>query len=201
VDVSGRIGAGTVWALCVRANDDASRMYRVELRNDCESRLSVSHLEQGKITSVAETALGDVDLTGWFTVTVKAHGNTLDILVNGAQRLQVTDIQLDAGRVALIGPANATVQFDNVLVRHYAVNEPLVAVGTAEDRRENTGAWLGVVLPTVTPPPLQPTGMPAGTPAVAMATNIGIDVSPWLLGGVAVVVLVGGIVWFVRRRL
>jgi hypothetical protein len=196
VDVSGHIVSGTAWALGVRASDDASRMYRIELRNGSEPRLSVGRWEKGDMISVASAALDGVDLTGWFTVTAKAHGNALDILVNGSPRLQVTDIQFDAGRVALIGPADTTVLFDTVLVRRYAVNEPLVALGAVEAQGESAGAWLGVMPPTATPPPLQPTGIPA----IAVVTNTSANISLWLLGGAAAVVLVGGILWFVRRR-
>src|SRR5207244_9545293 len=99
------------------------------------------------------------------SVTVKLHASVIDVLVNGELRLEATDAQFNAGRVALIGPANASVQFADVLVRKYAPQEPATTVGSAETRDAAGGGWFGIALATA----------PATTASPAQATAISTD--------------------------
>jgi hypothetical protein len=194
--VLGRLVTGSVWSLGVRAAD-AENMYRLDLLGGPSPRLSVNRIEQGKTSPIAEAALDAVNLSEWFTATVKAHGNVLDILVNDKRRLQVTDSRFGAGHVALVGPAGATVQFDRVLVHRYAANEPTVAVGAAEREQEAGGStgWLAAQ------PPPAPSPVPTAAPDTPTAVPTANAVSPWVFAGAAlVVVAVGGVVWLARRR-
>jgi hypothetical protein len=196
LDVLGRLVTGSVWRLGVHATD-AENMYRLDLLGGPSPRLSVNRIEQGKTSTIAETALDAVNLSEWFTATVKAHGNLLDILVNDKRRLHVTDSRFNAGHVALVGPAGATVQFDRVLVHRYAANEPTVAVGEAEREQEagHSVGWLGAR------PPSAHTQVPTAAPDTPTAVPPGNAVSPWLFAGAALVmVAVGGVVWLARRR-
>ncbi|MCL5995428.1 MAG: DUF2341 domain-containing protein [Chloroflexi bacterium] len=199
VEVPGRIVAGETWGLGVRASDERN-MYRVDLR---DQTLSVGRLADGKLTRIAETALDDVDLSAWFTVTVKAHGDALDILVNDKPRLHVTDAQYSTGHVALYGQAGTTAWFDRVLVWKYAANEPTVAVGAAERQAETAGVWFGTVPPGTSTPastafvPAQPEMTP--TPAAGAAGAGGM--SPWVVAGAALAIgVAGGVIWLARRR-
>ena len=125
---------GRVWGLSVRATD-TNNLYFNNLYEDLDStpdNLYIYRRLSGSGTTVASTDLGTIDLNTWYKMTVKVHSTDIDVYINDVLELQGSDAGLSSGRVALYGENNTIAQFDNVMVRKYAADEPTALVGTEE---------------------------------------------------------------------
>ncbi len=121
---------GRVWGLGVRATDQNDLAW-INLYNDLDGtdNLYVYNLATASTnTFLASAATGTVDANTWYKLSVKSHGNAIDVYKDDVSILSTTDSSSLGSKIALYGEKEAVAEFNNVLVRKYAATEPSVAV-------------------------------------------------------------------------
>ncbi len=129
LDAYGKLLSGRVWGLGARALD-LNNLYTVNLYEDLNStnNLYVYNWINGSGATLASTAVGAVNPDTWYKLTVKAHGNLIDVYKDDVLMMQTSSSQFGTGAVALYGEQNTAAEFNNVRVRNYASVEPSATV-------------------------------------------------------------------------
>ncbi|MBV5339617.1 MAG: DUF2341 domain-containing protein [Deltaproteobacteria bacterium] len=134
LEAYGKLLGGNAWGLGARATDK----YHLYSSNLYENLDSTNNLYEyswlgGGVATLAYAATGQVDMGSWNKLSVKVHGNMIDVYKDDVLKLQTTSTQYASGAVALFGSPYTVAEFNNVLVRKYEAVEPTAAVasGTA----------------------------------------------------------------------
>jgi hypothetical protein len=146
----GQQRSGRVWGLGARVTD-ANNLYSINLYEDLDgtNNLYVYRWLGNNTTTWSNAALGTINLNTWYKLTVKVHGNFIDVYFNDSTTPAISrsDSTFASGRVALYGEAGFTAWFNDVRVRKYANPELSTTLGTptAVTVSSFSGkAWLGV---------------------------------------------------------
>ena len=125
LEAYGKQLSGRVWGLGVRATDQ-NNLYSINLYEDLDStyNLYVYNWVNGSASTLTRTPVERVDSNTWYKLSVKVHGNSIDVYKDNALRMQTSAFQYGSGAVALYGEQNTVAEFDNVLVRKYAAVDP-----------------------------------------------------------------------------
>jgi hypothetical protein len=144
LEAYGKLLNGRVWGLGVRATDQ-NNLYSVNLYEDLDSssNLVIYNWVSGTANLLASTELGPVDTNTWYKLSVKTHGNTIDVYKNDVFSLQTNSNQYATGASALFGEQDTVAEFNNVIVRKYASTEPTASTGTRV-------SFSGLSSPTIT---------------------------------------------------
>ena len=85
-------------------------------------------------STLGSTAVGQVNMDSWYKLSVKVHGSGIEVFKDGVLRINTSSSQHGSGGVALYGERNTVAQFNNVLVRKYAVSRTHRNRYTLEER-------------------------------------------------------------------
>ncbi|MGD1994483.1 MAG: hypothetical protein PVI59_14915, partial [Anaerolineae bacterium] len=131
--VHGRQLSGRVWGLTTRTTDP-DNMYFSNLYEDLdtEANLYLYRRVGGVGASLADAALGTIDLDTWYKMTVAVHGTEIEVYIDDELQLQEGDSSLSSGSIGLLGEGGTVAQFNNVLVRKYASPAPTAVLGPEE---------------------------------------------------------------------
>ncbi len=129
LEAYGRLLSGRVWGLGTRATDK-NNLYSSNLYADLDSAYNLYEYgwSGGRASTLALAGVGQIDLDSWYILTVKVHGNTIEVLKDGVSMINTTSALYASGAVALYGERNTVAQFNNVLVRKYAAVEPQATI-------------------------------------------------------------------------
>jgi VCBS repeat-containing protein len=121
-----KLTSGNLMGLGVRATDK-NNLYTVNLYEvlDAFPNLYLYSWIGGTSSLLGSTAVGGVDTDTWYKLSVKVHGNSIDVYKDNVLKLQTTSSQYASGSVALYGEQNSVTEYNNVLVRKYASSEPV----------------------------------------------------------------------------
>ncbi|HEY3242238.1 MAG TPA: DUF2341 domain-containing protein, partial [Phycisphaerae bacterium] len=129
VDAYAKQLSGRVLGLGVRANAGTS-FYSLNLYNDLNNANNLyayMWTKSGGQYSAADlgsVALGTINLSTWYKLSVKIHATSIDVYKNDVFAMHVTDSTFTSGGVALYGEQGTVAEWNNVMVRRYAPTEP-----------------------------------------------------------------------------
>jgi len=132
MEAYGKQVVGGVWGLGVRATDE-NNLDVVSLygSDTLAPNLTVTNLLGGTGAPTGVTT-GAVDVNTWYKLTVKAHGGTIDVSRDDVPVLTGAGSTGPGSHIALYSQGESVVEFNNVLVRKYAANEPPDATVTID---------------------------------------------------------------------
>jgi len=121
----GRLLGGRVWGLGTRSTNK-DNLYSSNLYEDLDSTNNLYEYNwvNGGGSTLGSTAVGQVNMGQWYKLSVKVHGNSIDVYKDDNLRLTTSSSQYASGAAALYGERSTVAQFNNVLVRKYAAIEP-----------------------------------------------------------------------------
>jgi hypothetical protein len=132
LEAYGKQLSGRVFGIGARVASSTS-LYSLNLYGDLDSTNNL-YLYRWSGTSAAtlkSAAVGQVNASTWYKLSLKVHGSTIELYKDGALKGQATDSQIASGGVALYGESGTVAEFNNVIVRKYAAQEPAATVGAA----------------------------------------------------------------------
>ena len=131
--------SGPEWGLGFRVENNLN--YFTTLLYNVSDRLYLYNWVNGVANTVIDVVAGTVNLGTWYTMTVKAHGNSFDSYIDNIQRINnVSDNSHTTGGIALFGENGTNAYFNDLRVRKYAAIEPSAAVGTEQSPYQWTGS-------------------------------------------------------------
>jgi hypothetical protein len=138
---SGRLLNNDAWGVAVRVKD-ADNYYLVKLvklRRDDVVR--IEKVTDGATTLLAETPVTGIDRNAWHRLTVRVFGDRIEALLDDqlAGKAIDTSSSLTSGNSALVANLGDA-QFDAVIWRKFAPQEPKISVGAREDRNSVTAS-------------------------------------------------------------
>jgi hypothetical protein len=132
LEAYGKQNIGQGWSLGVRATNQYN-LYSINLYEDLDptTNLYAYKWVNGIASVLSAAAVGDIDANTWYKLSIKVHGNMMDVYKGNDLVFQTTSSQYPNGAVALLGEQSSTAEFNNVLVRKYAAVEPLVTLSSS----------------------------------------------------------------------
>jgi hypothetical protein len=129
LEAYGRLLGGRVWGLGVRAADQ-NNLYSSNLYEDLDSTYNLYEYDwvSGSAATLDRVMVGTINANTWYKLSVKVHGNSIEVYKDNVLMLQTTASQYAAGVAALYGERNTVAEFNNVLVRKYTGIEPSATV-------------------------------------------------------------------------
>jgi hypothetical protein len=129
LEAYGALLSGRVWGLGVRATDQ-NNLYSINLYADLDStnNLYVYNWVNGSASMLRNAMVGGINNDTWYKLTVKVHGNSIDVYKDDVLMIQTSSSQYGSGAVALYGEVNTVAEFNNILVRKYATTDPSATV-------------------------------------------------------------------------
>lgn len=134
VQAEEKLVLGTVWGLGVQATA-FSNQYSINLYEGMDSSYNIfsygwfNNTGPQANTQVLQLEAGALPPEVWSKLVAKVHDNTIEVTENG-QTAQGTNATLTSGGVALYGEQGTNAEWDNVLVRKYAMVDPSATVET-----------------------------------------------------------------------
>ncbi|UOA10209.1 DUF2341 domain-containing protein [Methylobacter sp. S3L5C] len=190
MEVYGKQVSGRLWGVGIRAKDQ-NNLYSVNLYDDLNgtNNLYLYDWVNGSASVLNKTAVGVITPKAWHKLTVKTHGNAINVYKNDILTLQTSSSEYATGAIALYGEQNTVAQFNNLLVRKYTDVEPIAIV--------NIGTPLTVSAPQFSPGSLVGGGVSQGivilsSPAPVGGTLVSLSSSDPLMASVPATVLVLG---------
>ncbi|MBX6359880.1 MAG: DUF2341 domain-containing protein [Acidobacterium ailaaui] len=169
VQASGREILGDVWGVGVHATA-WSNLYSVNLYGDMNGGYNLYSYGWFNNTSdianmqVLQLQAGNIQPNTWYKIVTKVHQGTIEVDTNG-QSAQGSSSTLATGGVALYAEAGSNAEWDNLLVRKYAVVDPTASVGQATQA--------GISSLTVSPSSVLGGATSQGTVTLAIAAPAG----------------------------
>jgi hypothetical protein len=129
VEAYGRLLGGRVWGLGARATDQ-NNLYSTNIYEDLDGTYNLYEYNwvKGRASTLNRAAVGNVTADTWYKLSVKVHGNAIEVLKDNTLVLQTSSSRYNSGAIALYGEQDTVACFNNVRVRKYAAQEPLAAV-------------------------------------------------------------------------
>ncbi|MBE0652341.1 MAG: DUF2341 domain-containing protein, partial [Bacteroidales bacterium] len=140
VEASGQLLTGRVWGLGVRATTNQST-YTLNLYEDLDAIDNLYYyawLGGPSTFIVYRGPVGTISMNTWYTMKVRAYGDTFDLFLNNTLHSTSTNTQWASGSVGLFleydeqHAAPGTALYDDLRVRKFAPTEPVSATGTEE---------------------------------------------------------------------
>jgi hypothetical protein len=130
LETYGRLVYGQDWGIGIRSLNTPYSQYTATLN----ARIGNLVLFRGSGEVLASTDVGQINLNTWYKMTIKAHSNSLQVYLNDTLKLEATDDYntYPSGGITMWGEEATVAQFNNVLVRKYAADEPMVTIGPEE---------------------------------------------------------------------
>jgi hypothetical protein len=133
LEASGKQLLGREWGLGIRVQG-REELYGAHLYDDMPDRdnLYIHRLNRDSATVLGSFPVGVVDLNTWYKLTMKVHGNLIDVYKDGELKIHTADAAFVSGRIALWTGDRTITEFNNVLVRKFTDSEPTVTAGIEE---------------------------------------------------------------------
>ncbi|GEM_PF-1089883 len=169
VQVWGKQVLGTVWGLGVHATA-WSNLDSVNLYGNMNGGPNLySYGWFNNTTDIANMQVlqlnaGNVQPATWYKIITKVHQGTIEVGTNG-QSAQGSDSTLASGGVALYAEGGTNAEWDNLLVRKYAIVDPTASVGQATQA--------GIASVSVSPSSVLGGAISQGTVTLAIAAPAG----------------------------
>jgi hypothetical protein len=130
LDLYGKQILGNVMGLGFRSTD-ALNFYSMNLYDNLNTtnNLYAYNWVNGSTTTLGSVAVGAVNLNTWYKLTAKVHGNTFDLYKDDVLQIHTSDGTRAAGGVAIYGENKTIANFNDVLVRQFAVTDPTTTLG------------------------------------------------------------------------
>ncbi|HZU08340.1 MAG TPA: DUF2341 domain-containing protein [Pseudacidobacterium sp.] len=169
VQASGKEILGDVWGVGVHATA-WSNLYSVNLYGDMNGGYNLysygwfNNTSDIANTQILQLQAGNIQPNTWYKIVTKVHQGTIEVDTNG-QSAQGSDSTLATGGVALYAEGGTNAEWDNLLVRKYAIVDPTASVGQATQA--------GISSLTVSPSSVLGGATSQGTVTLAIAAPAG----------------------------
>jgi len=144
LEAYGKQVQGRVWGLGFRVSDP-NDFYSVNLYDDLNTTQNlytyswISNSGNLEATTLGSAAVGTVNAGTWYKLSVRAQGSSFDIYKDDVFQIHTSDATHASGGIALYGEGSTVANFNDVLVRQFAVADPTFVLGSAQDNPHPPG--------------------------------------------------------------